>query len=62
MSFKFKLGDIVVSRSTPAVRGIIEALYLHGFMRIRSTLDGTQYMVREVDYEAAEEEIIEMDL
>ena len=62
MSFKFKLGDIVVSRSTPRVRGTIEAFHLHGFMRIRSTLDGTHYMVREVDYQAAEEEIIEMDL
>lgn len=56
MSFKFKLGDIVISRSAPRVRGRIEAFHLHGFMRIRSTLDGAQYMVREADYEAVEEE------
>jgi|ETNvirnome_2_300_1030623.scaffolds.fasta_scaffold09488_7 hypothetical protein len=63
MSFKFKLGDLVVhseKRHHPPAK--VEAFHLNGFMRIRARNQNNKYLVREEDYETwNEEENIQSD-
>ena len=60
--FKFQLGDIVISKCRRKHKARIEAMHLHGFMRVQGLADGLAYMVRDADYELYEEEIVEMDI
>jgi len=63
VSFKFKLGQLVIHPKKlhhgPAK---IEAFHLNGFMRISLRDKNTKYIVKETDYEVwNEEEVIKFD-
>jgi hypothetical protein len=62
MSFKFKLGDIIIPRNgDPKGRAKIEAFHLNGFMRVLRLDNNQQYIVRDKDYERLEEETFELN-
>tara|TARA_Y100000310_G_scaffold284382_1_gene307125 strand:- start:653 stop:844 length:192 start_codon:yes stop_codon:yes gene_type:complete len=62
MSFKFKIGEIVIPRNGDLKgRAKIEAFHLNGFMRVLRFNDNKKYMVRDKDYERFEEENIKFN-